>query len=577
MTWFVLLLGLLLCPCEGYKKTEDISIRPLQDGLLVYNRTTVWYWLGDWTVIVKMDKPQIDSRIEEFAYELLHHVNGSGAFVKSEENNWNERIRFCMTKIQQMQNDVIVSEPERRLFETLNEEELQIYNDAVNDISKSQNAILHLDNMSVTRNIPGQNQNNHVTLLKMYLDKVRQSVNDLGLKNNKHEMKMDIDQSVQFLEYAVDNFSHISKKYEDYLQLLETPSLYQSLSVEDLQALLQKARTNGFKSQPPLWYYDNVQVKPLWAESNTIVFTAKLPLHDGEPYFLYDLRSWQYPVKPNFNAQLNVLPQLATSTISGYSFIPQVEHCTGHVCKGGPLWRKKYQCEQFMITGKSALRKFCSINISHSKQAIVEEVKPGLYMLSTHGSQYVLYCEGQMFKRIPIAAGVYLITLNHKCKLTGEGRTIISYNPLFTAYSFKLISSSFGLKQIFKDSTESQLALVADDPTKWYTMPEIEEATILTPLGRFTYFSNELLPWINFVAIVMILIGILSLLLCYCWRLQEKSSFKTDKLMVETPMLPGAEQPIQVTKWWSIKPKTILFNVYQGLLHPKVQGRGEMN
>ncbi len=118
--------------------------------------------------------------------------------------------------------------------------------------------------------------------------------------------QLKIESTIQLLEAHDLRNSRIQERYLSQRAALELGVLTEKLLPKrTLNTLLQKVTTPIIQALPWQWYYQHVTLKPLWAENDTLVYMASLPLVGLESYLLYRLRSFPVP-SGNMTVQLRV-------------------------------------------------------------------------------------------------------------------------------------------------------------------------------------------------------------------------------------------------------------------------------
>ena len=190
---------------------------------------------------------------------------------------------------------------------------------------------------------------------------------------------------------------------------------------------------------PVNWYYENCHVQPVWASLEEITFKVTLPLHDGQNYILYSLKSFPFPVKPGYKSHLLVKESVAYSSSSGLLFEPIL--CSGdslQVCRGGPLYESaRFHYERALISRNTDKVKDCHVKIFPSNLTKISEPTPGLYVISTPETSTRLHCDSRSEKVITLSAGVYIISINSSCTLRDLDWTLTGLNSFATPFHIK--------------------------------------------------------------------------------------------------------------------------------------------
>ena len=70
--------------------------------------------------------------------------------------------------------------------------------------------------------------------------------------------------------------------------------------LDDLIEILDAAKQQQLHPLPYNWYYEHIQIKPLWIEEGEyLVYQATLLFTDGSSYLLYHVTSYPAPIYRN--------------------------------------------------------------------------------------------------------------------------------------------------------------------------------------------------------------------------------------------------------------------------------------
>ena len=335
------------------------------------------------------------------------------------------------------------------LFGTVTEEELSQYRRIMIENQNSVKRTIHRVNLLLSatktnRNHINSNSNQHINQIHRYLTSIQHSVSrNFHLTSDSIQMlelKVKLEHSLVSLEQSV----HRLLVYFN-LRRRQISSLYHRSLSEDLlppselQQILAQARTKRFFTMPVHWYYENCHVLPVWASLEEITFKVKIPLHDGQNYLLYSLKSFPFPVKPGYKSRLLVEESIAYSSSSGLLF--ETILCSGdrlQVCRGGPLYESaRFHCERALISRNTNEVKDCHVKIFPSNHTKISEPSPGLYVISTPETSTRLHCDSRSEKDINLSAGVYIISINSSCTLRCLDWTLTGLNKFTTPFHIK--------------------------------------------------------------------------------------------------------------------------------------------
>ena len=101
--------------------------------------------------------------------------------------------------------------------------------------------------------------------------------------------------------------------------------------------------------------------------------------------------------------------------------------CLGNnpaICRTGPICdRTMIKCSRGILTGDPQLRRQCYVTITKVRDRIntVQEISPGVAIISTYGETISLLCAGRAEERVPLLGGLYLLTIPSNCHINGAG------------------------------------------------------------------------------------------------------------------------------------------------------------
>ena len=195
------------------------------------------------------------------------------------------------------------------------------------------------------------------------------------------------------------------------------------LPLEDLIDILDAAKQQQLHHLPYNWYYEHIQIKPLWIEEGEyLVYQATLPFTDDSNYLLYHVTSYPAPVYQNNAIQIKVQSPIAFDTEEGTAFVPT--HCIGHnpsVCRTGPIYADThFSCERGILSQNHELREMCQSHVMPQNDTVVTELSPGEFVIITPGESYAEQCSGERELTIKLEPGVYHIVVHPYCTLTGD-------------------------------------------------------------------------------------------------------------------------------------------------------------
>lgn len=154
----------------------------------------------------------------------------------------------------------------------------------------------------------------------------RQSARLAMLDQRVHSLSISriIDRTIYELELMCREHQYQIDIYQRQKQELERGWLTEdTLAPVDLMDILSNIRKWGYETPLPEWYYQNLQLEPIWSDQNNIVFTTAIPGLNTVRYLQYHLQ--YFPVSMNIE-HLRIIegqPEIAMNTESGGTFWPK--------------------------------------------------------------------------------------------------------------------------------------------------------------------------------------------------------------------------------------------------------------
>jgi hypothetical protein len=240
------------------------------------------------------------------------------------------------------------------------------------------------------------------------------------------ETRLEMERVLEALELAVDIYSADVDQYRRERVSLEAGRLTEELLPAELLAeVLAESRKFRVESVARIeWYYETMQIEPVWGDEDTLMYYVKIPLVDPTRYLHYTISTWPVPYQDeDLSAHLQIERQFGFDTRSGDIFVPH--NCLGQypmVCRSGPLFNSNaLQCPRGILTNDPELRKTCIVTLikGHNKTTITQ-VNLNEYIIVTWGEKYIERCSGLPEISNYLSTGVHLLTVNESCVLNGK-------------------------------------------------------------------------------------------------------------------------------------------------------------
>ena len=434
--------------------TSDII--PLPDGLLVTGRSRLKVQVAEWTVLVTLDQPKVDTTMLS-QYELIKsNINKARTFhtvTRGEANQWIQRLDRKQRTLQNLITATVHGSTDRRvkrgvinlggsflqwLFGTATDADIQACRRLIEITRIQQKLLVHVSDKLVT--VVNHTRNNvienreQINAIRHYLsDTLSNRVNRLVQATNMTKYHVHVLWTAFNLERAVSTYESTISEWERALDKFnrQKASLEMGRLTEELlppvqlRGILDQAVTPMARTVEPLqWYYEYTTVYPVWGGS-TLIYRVKLPLVQELDYWRYNIQAWPSPYnKSGYAAQLMLTHKdVGLNPRTGEIFHPVA--CTGQgptVCRSGPTYKPgAWSCARAIITGDKRQRHTCEVELSHNKgltRAI--EIAHGEYILITWGERIATRCISSPEKIMTLSPGTYLISVREKCTVSGE-------------------------------------------------------------------------------------------------------------------------------------------------------------
>ena len=279
------------------------------------------------------------------------------------------------------------------------------------------------------------------------------------------------------LFYNLDNFLHqFHHIYNDWLNRkanVEAGRLTENILPPAL--LQQVLQTATFKRasiiEPIQWYYEHVQVIPLW-NRQTLVYKVRLPVVHLDNWHHITFRTWPIPLGEQ-QAELQLPSELLRNTRTGeLDLSPTCYGARPLVCRRGLLTNGiTYPCLTQLLAAAPKYANECIISITnHIPLDVVIPRMENEYMLTTMGAQLHLRCATQAEQLFKAKAGVYKLHVPYPCTVKTETwsltatyeRTLnITIYPKLPMFNVEITFST-----IMNDNVHALQTLAELDPLK---------------------------------------------------------------------------------------------------------------
>lgn len=454
----------------NFHQTQILYNQPqsLPDGLLITGGVETRSQEAVWTALVTLETPKpnpdLRARINYFRkiVRTLETMKGSSnttrtAWEKRLDDIEDAMLPHVAGSAHRTRRGLlnIVGQISRKLFGTATEEEVEECQRQIQQLSSANNRFSHAVDKLVTlvnQTHKHMTENrHHILALERYLGKVQHVIQGIEKATSTRDseiallnLETRIDRALASLETAHNQWIRQLEKHHRQRASLELGWLTEEiLPIPELRRICDEGRRAGFYAPPVQWYYEHVHIQPLWEDETRLVFKAELPFSAKTEYLRYYLWTWPVPGNTSqFRAKLQVPDDIAFHTESGGIFRPT--QCRGNrpaICSTGPIYdRSRLQCPRGLITGEEDLRKHCKVTIYKPANELtdIQEINPGVFVISTLGENCSLHCSGATERRLYFNSGVFLLTLQEGCGLRGKGWTVSSVSRKRLGVSVRL-------------------------------------------------------------------------------------------------------------------------------------------
>jgi hypothetical protein len=439
----ILYLSVLNINCEAeYNKLQGIP-----DGLLVMYNGEVRAQVATWTVLVSLDEPaypvQLSTRLIPL-YALLGSLRRSNAISEEMEGRWRQRLRALRVDVSPTRSRArnrrglfdAVGKGLAFLFGTATVGQVRELQHHVQAAAVKADHVLHVAEQLVSVVNHSRHeliaQRDHILKIADYVTGMAQFVNSVMMNVTRWsrqvqqlQREVSVNTYLDALESLHQTWQKQKDRYARERSSLELGWLTEDvLPPQELTAILESAKGKGWYGTHLEWYYEHLRVKPVWEETTRLVFSVEIPLVDNVNYLRYRMRTWPVAnADATSTVQIQLPEDVAMDTQRGGVFEPK--GCIGDhpaVCRTGPVYSQGHLlCARSVISGDTAQRSECPIEIRTTNVTeLIEEVKPGLFIMFSLGDNYRLFCPGQTEETETVPIGLYKIVLKPGCRMSAK-------------------------------------------------------------------------------------------------------------------------------------------------------------
>ena len=452
----------------------------LHDGLIIHQTKSIKLQKAEWTLLITISPPNLQ--------DLYPYLNSVRNMVSEFKDDTNEQIKTLQYRIQYLVNahsqltKVLTSSHEttrvkrgllnfggtilQHLFGVATEEDINKYRTTVRRALQNEERITHSyrEMASVINDIQNTIVENQRTIeswynhISEYMDNFTVSVSNRQYANKRHILLNDLlDLITSYHEQNTEHLGYYLKQRSDLELGMLTEHILPRTDLENFLTKIQSKYFQHLQSLKWTWYYQNLQIQPIWQQGDTLVFITKIPFMSPDNYLLYHLYS--YPVNANETlVQLKPEPIIAADPQSNGLFIPQ--NCRGiqpSVCTTTQIgYAPLYNCERGLLLQQTLSIDSCPISVNKLQTTPIAYqalIGTGQFVLITSDHDDItLHCPNQPAESLSLSTGTHLIKIPDHCGLTSElwtlttwihGSSSINYtSPKITLPSLSLFNLS---------------------------------------------------------------------------------------------------------------------------------------
>jgi hypothetical protein len=429
---------------------ESSPAIPLIDGLLVTGGTGLRTMSANWVLLVALDAPlsppgfaeQIQ-QVRSALSDLCKKYGISPMFLDS----WTDRLARI--------DPTIHHSPQRYrrgifdiggiilhgLFGVATNSDLEKYQKILSDLRVDTETIMHFlpeltSAINQTRVYVQQNRQRltkmeeHQNVIAEYMKQLVFQQQGAAHRLGSLEILQQVDRILNALELVGELYHQERNLYHDQRAALEVGHLTEDLlPPKVLEDILQQAISQGYHVITQLeWYYQTLEVKPIWSDNDNLLYRVKIPLVDDELYLLYTILTFPIPYPTtSISAQLELHSTYGFNTQTGGLFIPH--SCQGTnpaVCRPGPVYGPGTMlCPRGILTGSQKPQDSCTVTITKgTNDSLITEVDLNKFVITTWGEAILERCAGEAENKFRLQADTYIMTVRATCSISGENWTV---------------------------------------------------------------------------------------------------------------------------------------------------------
>lgn len=430
---------------------SPVSITKLPDGIAITAGESLRQAIATWNVYVTLEPPKSSDVLFAKVAALeatIHNIASLDWTFKDNMANYKTRQQYMMTTLRKMR-------PSRQkrglldiggsllnvLFGVATSSQVARLTGAVKEIEGQNQAICHAVNHLSTIVNQTRNYLRQVTAKQEHMDqqltRLTTAMTNLAAKVDANSRRLfavellnQLDCYMDILMLATSQERQNMDRYRLQQQELALGHLTRELlSEQALNEILTQAGHHYQKVSQLSWYFMHLSVTPVrHPDLNLIMYKIEIPLFSDAAYLMYNIYAFGTPVNSSdLLVTIDVQNSYGYDTRTGRVFLNH--NCVGHnpiICMNGPQYEDQVLlCAKGLITHNTDLIKECKVSIEHTdRTARLTTISTNQYALASWSEQVLVRCAGQPQTTHQIETGLYNLTCNQPCQISGKGWSI---------------------------------------------------------------------------------------------------------------------------------------------------------
>ncbi len=223
----------------------------------------------------------------------------------------------------------------------------------------------------------------------------------------------------------------VREQYQTYLaqrRALEAGRLTEEVLLRaDLESIIEKAQSMGYRGATPEWYYEHSQIRPLWDHEEGMSYVVELPMGKEE------VTGYHLQTFPDYKEDTDQWTKLVVHEYLGYDerdgTVFVLKGCKGAypvLCEKDMNYHSGLPCERSLILGTSEGLSRCRVRLETPKESTALSVGINSHILTTKDSALEARCMGEPTEVEKVSPGTHQVTFAASgCQLQGKGGWVL--------------------------------------------------------------------------------------------------------------------------------------------------------